>query len=177
MKNIILLTLSVNDFFFHKENPKINKEDQEKFISQMETIVTNPKYTGVVNISIPADSNRHVNVFKNRKPSSVSKLVLYTDESLLHGNNELTILTSDQNEELVYHASHFDFIFPPKDYEIHVCGLDVNGLMVPSIKELLNLGYTVKLYSGSIKPFRNTYKQISKISHPEFTYCSAKAAL
>lgn len=176
MKNIILLTLGVGDFFFHKEHSKISKDYQESFVNQISEITHNPKYTGVVNVTIPADTTKTVNVFAGRRPQSVSKLTLYSDASLLHVNNELKILSVDQ-EELLFNGNQFDFIFPPKDYEIHVCGLDVNGVMVSSIKELLDLNYTVKLYSGSIKPHKNTYKQINRLKHPAFTFCSQKSAI
>lgn len=176
MKNIILLTLGVNDFFFHKHNTKLSKEDQKAFVDHIESIVSNEKYLGVVNVTIPVDTNKHVNVFKNRRPQSVSRLNLFSDSNLLNAKNELK-LTSLDMEQIALDANQFDFIFPTKDYEIHVCGLDVNGLMVPIVQDLLNVGYTVKLYSGSIKPFKTTYKQISKISNPNFKYCSASSAL
>lgn len=177
MKNIILLVYGVNDFFFAKENNKISKEDQTSFVNHITTIVNNDRYKGVVNISIPVDTNRKINVFKDRRPQSVSNLTLFSDESLLHVNNELKLRSLD-NEDLLFHGNQFDFIFPTADYEIHACGLDVNGILPRSLQELIDVGYEVTLYSGSIKPFKNTYKQINKmIGSPNFQYRNQKSVV
>jgi hypothetical protein len=177
MKNIILLVYGVNDFFFSKENAKISKEDQAAFVSHISNIVNNERYKGVVNISIPVDTNKKINVFKDRRPQSVTNLTLYSDESLLHVNNELKLRSLD-DEDLLFNGDQFDFIFPAKDYEIHACGLDVNGILPKSLQELLNKDYEVTLYSGSIKPFKNTYKQINKmIGTPNFQYRNQKSAV
>lgn len=177
MKNIILLVYGVNDFFFAKDNNKISKEDQAKFVSHVTNIVNNPRYKGVVNISIPVDSNNKVNVFKERTEQSVSKLTLFTSEKMLSSENEL-IIKDYEGDNMRFSGNQFDFIFPQDDYEIHACGLDVNGILPDSLQEFLDLGYEVTLYSGSIKPFRNTYKQIHKLTGTKnFQYCSQKSAV
>lgn len=173
-KNIILLTIGVGDFFFSpSHNSKVVK--QEEFVSKVETILKKNQYSCVVNVSTPNDSTNVVNVFKDLRKQSVAKLVVHADQ-FLHPTNELSF-TSIDNDQLLFNGNDFDFILPPKDYDIHVLGIDINGIFNPAISELIKLGYNVTLYSDAIKPFKNTYKFISSLEkNKKFQYCSYKAA-
>jgi hypothetical protein len=172
-KNIILLTIGVGDFFFSpSHNSKV--ANQKEFVGKVEALLKRNTYKCVVNVSTPNDSTDNVNVFESLRPQSVVKLVVHADQ-LLHPTNELSLLSLD-NEVLLFNGNEFDHLLRPQDYDIHICGIDINGIFSTAISELIAKGYNVTLYSDAIKPFKNTYKFISSLDkNKKFQYCSYKA--
>ena len=88
--------------------------------------------------------------------------------------NEVKLVEED-NSSLLLNGNQLDYILPSKDFEIHLCGVDINGVYVNFIKELLEKGYVVYLYSDLIKRYRDTENNIKTIKHPNFKYCSHKS--
>ena len=60
----------------------------------------------------------------------------------------------------------------PQDYDIHICGIDINGIFVEAIDQLLDLGFDVTIYSDLIKPFSK--KTINHIRNSNVKFVSAK---
>ena len=73
----------------------------------------------------------------------------------------------------LFNGNQFDFIVRPQDYDIHICGIDINGIFVSAIDQLLSLGYHVTIYSDMIKPFSK--KTITHIKSSNVKFVSAKS--
>jgi hypothetical protein len=173
-KNIILIVAGVGDFFFGKNSYKnINKK--EELLGSIETIVEKDNYKAVVNLTTPHDTLDNINVFKNLRQQSVVTHTLHY-EKFLHKNNEIA-LTSVDNEEILLDGDQLDFVLRPQDYDIHICGVDVNGAFKSTIEDLLAAGYHVTVYSDAIRPFNSTAKYISGLNKTtsKFRYCSFKS--
>ena len=97
-------------------------------------------------------------------------------ESFLHRNNEISVTTQD-NEELLLDGDQFDFLLRPKDFDVHLCGIDLNGSFKNTIEDLLEKGFHVTVYSDAIRPFTSTSKYINSLNKttPKFRYCSHKS--
>ena len=173
-KNIILIVAGVGDFFFGKNSYKnINKK--EELLNSIETIVEKDNYKAVVNLTTPHDTLDNINVFKNLRQQSVVTHTLHS-EKFLHKNNEIAV-TSIDNEEILLDGDQLDFVLRPQDYDIHICGVDVNGAFKSTIEDLLAAGYHVTVYSDAIRPFNSTAKYISGLNKTtsKFRYCSFKS--
>ena len=173
-KNIILIVAGVGDFFFGKNSYKnINKK--EELLNSIETIVEKDNYKAVVNLTTPHDTLDNINVFKNLRQQSVVTHTLHS-EKFLHKNNEIA-LTSVDNEEILLDGDQLDFVLRPQDYDIHICGVDVNGAFKSTIEDLLAAGYHVTVYSDAIRPFNSTAQYISGLNKTTstFRYCSFKS--
>ena len=173
-KNIILIVAGVGDFSFGKNSYKnINKK--EELLNSIETIVEKDNYKAVVNLTTPHDTLDNINVFKNLRQQSVVTHTLHS-EKFLHKNNEIA-LTSVDNEEILLDGDQLDFVLRPQDYDIHICGVDVNGAFKSTIEDLLAAGYHVTVYSDAIRPFNSTAKYISGLNKTtsKFRYCSFKS--
>jgi hypothetical protein len=69
----------------------------------------------------------------------------------------------------------FSQLFPPHLYEVHICGVDLNGFYKDIIQELNHKNYKVVLYSDMIKRFKNTELNITAIKNKNFVYCSHRS--
>ena len=95
-KNVVLIVAGVGDFFFGSHSNK-SIDKKEKLLSNIEDIVNRGNYKAVTNLTTPHETTREVDVFKNVRPQSVVNFTLHSDE-LLHKNNELAILSIDNDE-------------------------------------------------------------------------------
>ena len=77
----------------------------------------------------------------------------------------------------MFNGNDLDFILPPKDYEIHIVGVDINGYFKGIIQDLLAKGYKVYLYSNMIKRYTDTEQFLRTIRNRNFEYCSSASAL
>ena len=172
-KNVVLIVAGVGDFFFGSHSNK-SIDKKEKLLSNIEDIVNRGNYKAVTNLTTPHETTREVDVFKNVRPQSVVNFTLHSDE-LFHKNNELAILSID-NDELLFDGDQLDFIFPSDSYDIHICGVDINGTFKGAIETLLAKDFHVTVYSDAIRPFKNTHKYIASLQNSnKFRYCSYKS--
>ena len=172
-KNVVLIVAGVGDFFFGSHSNK-SIDKKEKLLSNIEDIVNRGNYKAVTNLTTPHETTREVDVFKNVRPQSVVGFTLHSEE-FLHKNNELSLHTVD-NDTLLFDGDQFDFIFPESDFDVHICGVDINGSFRKTIESLLAKGYNVTVYSDAIRPFKHTHKYISSLQNaPAFRYCSYKS--
>ena len=104
-----------------------------------------------------------------------SSVLIYLRFANLHKNNELSLVSLD-SEELLFDGDQFDFIFPSSQYDVHICGVDINGTFKNTIETLLDKEYHVTVYSDAIRPFKNTHKYIASLQNSnKFRYCSFKS--
>ena len=174
-KNTILIVSGAGDFFF-SANPSRKISKKEELLETIKTVVGNKAYSAVVNLTTINDTTDSVNVFKGLRKQSVIDFTLHSDK-FLHSNNEM-VITSVDGDDVVRDGDQFDFLFRPEEYEVHLCGVDLNGTFKSVIEDLLAAGYQVVVYSDVFRPFTPTTKLINKINKttPKFRYCSYKSA-
>lgn len=172
-KKVVLIVAGAGDFFFGSQSNKtIDKKD--KLLGSIQEIVDRKNYKAVVNLTTPHETFKEVNVLRNVRPQSVIGFTLHSEE-FFHKNNELSLL-SLENEVLLQDGDQFDFLFPSSDFDIHICGVDINGAFRKTIETLLDKEYQVTVYSDAIRPFKHTHKYISSLQNkPSFRYCSFKS--
>lgn len=176
-KNKILLVTGIADTYFSNSSDKKLDYGQElvsKVKDYINVIGNTSVYNCIVNLTNTYDTVKDINVVSN--VNNKNKLVHYKmfNPSLFDTWNSFSLL-ENKTETQEYNAKAFDYIFPSKDYEIHICGVDINGFYKDIIKELIKKGYTVYLYSDLIKRFKNTEAGISSIKNKNFIYCSYKS--
>lgn len=173
-KNVVLIVAGVGDQFFSAHSNK-TIDKKEKLLGNIQEIVKRNNFKAVTNLVTPHETFKEVDVLSGVRPQSVVGFTLHSEE-FLHKNNELSLFSVD-GEELLYDGDHFDFIFPSSDFDVHICGVDVNGVFRKTIESLLDKDYQVTVYSDAIRPFKHTHKYISSLQNtPEFRYCSFKSA-
>ena len=173
-KNIILIVAGVGDFFFGTDSNKVIK-NKESLLDSLQTIVAKNNYKAVVNLTTPHDTLDSINIFSQIRKQAVVDFTLHS-ESFLHKNNEISITTHD-NDTVLVDGDQFDFLLRPKDFDIHICGIDLNGSFKDTIEGLLAKGFHVTVYSDAIRPFTSTSKYINSLNKttPKFRYCSHKS--
>ena len=175
-KHRILITTGIADTFFSETSPrKLEygfelKDKIEKMVSYTGTKV----YSNFISLNTQFDSNKIVNVFKHLPSSKVLTCNL-NEYSITHSWNIFKTTETDNLTSVLVNGSDFDFIFPPEEYEVHLCGVDLNGFYKDIIGELLSLKYKVYLYSDLMKRFKNTEVAITNIKDKNFEYCSHRS--
>lgn len=175
-KNKILLVTGIGDTFFSPNSSKKLEYggDLESKISKVVKTIGSRVYKNFINLNTSFDTNKDINVFKDLANTKVLNYKLQLEDSLFSQWNHLITTTLD-NETKIINASDLDFILPPQNYEIHICGVDLNGFYKTIIPELLAKGYKVVLYSDLMKRFKNTEAVVTSIKHKNFEYCSYKS--
>lgn len=176
-KNKLLIVAGIGDTYFSSDSVRQVSRGVE--VADKATKLLKDKldqYYGVVNLTF---STEYWNKVKPFEPVSPTRLVnfLTTSSSFLNTSNEISLVDSQTKETLLFNGDTFDFLFPEKDFEIHICGLDFNGVFKPVITELLSKGYKVYLYSDMIKCFAETRQFITSVHNRNFEHCSHKTAL
>lgn len=175
-KNKILLVSGVGDTFF---SPKSRKhlthgaDLGDKIVKHVDTNVS--EYYGVINLTTPTEYWLDINPFSKVLPTRLINVVL-NSAKLLDVSNEIALKNIEQ-EVALFNGNDLDFILPPKDFEIHICGVDINGIYKTVIQELLDKGFKVYLYSDMIKRYKETEQFIKSVRNRNFEYCSSKFAL
>ena len=173
-KNTVLIIAGVADFFFGSNSTKSIK-NKESLLEGVQNIVDKKNYKSIINLTTPHETFNSVNPLKAVRPQSIINFTLHSEE-FLHKNNEISLTTQD-NDRLLLDGNQLDFLLRPEDYDIHICGIDLNGSFKNIIEELLDKGYHVTVYSDAIRPFTSTSKYISSLikTTPKFRYCSHKS--
>lgn len=175
-KNKILLVSGVGDTFFSPKSRKFlthKAELGDKITQHINSKIED--YYGVINLTLPTEYWLDVNPFEAVSPTRLINVVLNSNR-LLDISNEISLKNVHQ-ENMLFNGNELDFILPPDDFEIHICGVDVNGIYKPVIQELLAKGFKVYLYSDMIKRYKETEQYIKSVRNRNFEYCSSKLAL
>lgn len=176
-KNKILLVSGVGDTFFSTKSRKqltYGFELGEKITKHVATNVE--EYYGVINLTTPTEYWAEVKPFTPVQDTRLINVVLNSNK-FLDVSNEISIKDSESNKPLLFNGNDLDFLLPSKDFEIHIVGVDMNGIYQDIIKTLLEKSYKVFLYSDMIKRYRETEPFIRSIRNKDFEYCSSKLAL
>lgn len=176
-KNRILITTGIADTFFSEGSTrKLEYGFELKDKIEKMVMATNTKvYSNFININTQFDTNKTINVFKNIENSKVLSCNLNVENTLAHSWNIFKTTELDNTTQILINGSDFDFVFPPEAYEIHICGVDLNGFYKDIIPQLLKLKYKVFLYSDLMKRFKNTEVAITGIKDKNFEYCSHRS--
>lgn len=175
-KNKLLLVSGVGDTFFSTKSRKqltYGFELGEKITKHIQNNID--QYYGVINLTTPTEYWSEVQPFSPVKNSRLINVVLNSNK-FLDISNEISVKDTN-NESLLFNGNDLDFLLPSKDFEIHIVGVDMNGIYQDIIKTLLDKGYKVYLYSDMIKRYRETEPFIRSIRNRDFEYCSSKLAL
>lgn len=175
-KNKILLVSGVGDTFFSTKSRKqltYGFELGEKVVQHIAKNVD--QYFGVINLTTPTEYWSEVRPFAPVAETRLLNVVLNSNK-LLDISNEISMKDA-QGDTLLFNGNDLDFLLPPKDFEFHIVGVDMNGIYQDIIKSLLEKGYKVFLYSDMIKRYRETEPFIRSIRNKDFEYCSHKLAL
>jgi len=175
-KNKILLVSGVGDTFFSTKSRKqltYGFELGQKITDHIAGNVS--QYYGVVNLTTPSEYWSEVQPFTPVAPTRLINVLLNSNK-FLDVSNEISLKNVDK-EPMLFNGNDLDYLIPSKDYEVHICGVDINGIYQDVIKSLLDKGYKVYLYSDMVKRYRETETFIRGIRDRNFSYCSSKAAL
>lgn len=171
-KNVVLIIAGAGTHFLGPQSKKTIK-NKETLLTNLETLANRKNNKAVVNLTTSTDTLDGINVFKNVRKEALVKVTLHSDD-ILSNKNELLINTHE-GEEHRLDGDYFDFVFRPKDYEIQICGIDLNGALKNTIESLLEKGYKVTVFSDAVRPFTNTAQYINSLSrNSKFQYCSYK---
>lgn len=174
-KNKLLLATGIDDTFFSTNSRRHLIHGIElgakivKYIDEQKD-----QYFGVINLAIPTAYYKDITPFEPIAPTRLINVVLNSN-SLLNISNEVSLI-NDEKEVMLFNGNELDFLAPPKDFEIHIIGVDVNGIYKQIIPELLEKGYKVYLYSDMIKRFKDSEPFFRSIRNRNFEYCSSSSA-
>lgn len=172
MKKVALIAFGIADGYCHQDSSRLINIGPELFSRVKETLKSSGSTLGAyVSVNNPSDSFNFVNVSGLIPETKIINFKLCID-SFLHPNNEITI-TDHSNNKILFDGDKLDFILRPQDYDIHICGIDINGVFIEAIDQLIKLGFNVTIYSDLIKPFSK--KTINHIRNSNVRFVSAKS--
>lgn len=172
----ILIVAGVGDALC-SSNSRKKIRDNEAFVEKIQNVIETLQgkdVNGVVNFHYPTDSFKDVDVFSKVKPTQRVDMRIHT-KGFLSKDNEL-VLNAHDKESLLFNGSDFSYIFRPQEYEVCICGIDLHGIFVETIEQLLEEGYSVKLFSDAANLLPTTRKYIAGLSKKKFQFCSYKSA-
>lgn len=172
MKKVALIAFGIADGYCHTESQRLINNGPELFNKVHSILKDSGSVLGAyVSVNNPADTFRYIN-FNNIVPQTKIINFKLCSNEFLHLNNEIS-LTDYSNDTMLFDGNQLDFILPPKDYDIHICGIDINGVFINAINSLIKLGYSVTVYSDAIKPFSK--RTILHIKDSDVKFVSAKS--
>lgn len=150
---------------------KNNKEVVNKVETSLNHIKNLNRSFGVINLNYSSDTRKDVDVFKSFSKTKVVDVRL-NSRTMFNSANEIVINTHD-NDSLLFNGDQIDYLFRPSEYEVILMGIDLHGMMVESIKELLSMGFKVKLLKDTLSTFPKAMTEIKSLFKEEnFEFCS-----
>lgn len=153
MKKNILLVFGIGDSFCSKNSPRVLKNG-EKLAADIESLIKNNKrdYYGIVRVNELFDKQEDVNIFKSVQKSRLVEVKLFANP-LENRTNHIAIPSLAEKADEVQNGDNFLWIFRPEDFNFHICGIDINGIFIPTLKSMIEAKSDVTVYSDVIKPF------------------------
>jgi hypothetical protein len=160
MKQTMLFLFGIGDTFFHRRSLDMS--------SKLEALLTDPKkeYFGVTRFNKSADIHRDCPIDKILSLPTVASRVI--DVKLCSNdpfsvNNQISVPDTANDDVKLLDGDQLDHLIPPGKFDIHIAGIDINGIFIPLVKQLKAMGYSVTVYSDIIKPFnKGTIESIQK---------------
>lgn len=156
----MLFLFGIGDTFFHKRSMDMSKK--------IESLLLNPKkdYFGVTRFNKSADIHRECPIDKILSMENVASRVI--DVKLCSNdpfsiNNQISVPDTVNDDVKLLDGNQLDHLIPSDKFDIHIAGIDINGIFIPLVKQLKAMGYNVTVYSDIIKPFnKGTIESIQK---------------
>lgn len=173
-RNRVLFVTGVGDTLF---SPTSSKKTEYGFdlAERIKTLITstgNKVFSAYVNSIQLNDRNNVVNLFEHTLNPVINFKNIVPDQFNVY--NSFTINELDGGTRTI-NATDFDFILPPKHYEIHICGADFYGSLEKLVNDLLALGYVVRVYNDLIKRHKSVDEVLKNIKNKNFRYTSHKS--
>jgi hypothetical protein len=152
-KRNVLFIFGVGDTFCYKDSHKFLKAG-EKILTDVSNLIEEDKkkYFGYINLLEFNDHNKKVNPLKNAKASKVIDFRMY-DQKVFSKQNFMSLTGVDGVADITMEAQNLPFVLPPEDFNIFICGIDINGAFMNTIDSLITEGYHVTVFSDIIKPY------------------------
>ena len=157
----MLFLFGIGDTFFSERSKRCIKRSSD-IAGKVERALSNEKkdFFGVVRFNEPSDTFNKVNVTEGVPSSRIIDVKLCSNDPF-GINNQISIPDETNSEEVILNGDQLDHLIKADEYEIHVAGIDINGIFIPLINKLIDRGYDVTVYSDAIKPYnRNTIDEI-----------------
>ena len=161
MKKTMLFLFGFGDTFCDTKSHRCIKRGLE-LVNQSLELLANPKYNfyGVVRVNEPSDTFNTIDIGKHVNPNRLIDVKLCAN-SLFSNNNQISIPGS--GGDTILDGNQLDFVISPEDFNISIAGIDINGIFINSIDELIDRGFSVNVFSNIIKPFtKSTIDSIKK---------------
>lgn len=175
-KKVVLVVAGITDTLC-SSNSRKKIRNNEELVSKVKNVikrVNDSNYTALVNFSYPSDPMKDVNVFEDYPETRVVNIKIHSN-SFIRKDNEIAIMDHDGNE-LLFNGDDFSFLFRPEEYDVYLCGIDLNGIFTNTIKELLDQGYSVKAFSDCLSALSRTRDYINTLQrNKNFEFCSYKS--
>ncbi len=91
---------------------------------------------------------------------------------MFHVNNEIAI-RDYEGDTMLFNGNQLDWLLRPQDYEVHILGVDINGVFIDTLNFLVKKGYNITVYSDAIKPYSK--KTIMHIKNTGVKFTSIKS--
>ena len=153
----MLLLFGIGDTFFSEKSRRCIKRAPDIY-TKIEKAIKNDKnhFFGAVRFNEPADTFNQINI-NTLIPTSRIIDVKLCSNTPFGINNQIAIPDISTGEEVLLNGDQLDFLIRPEEFEVHIAGIDINGIFIKLIQQLLAKEYEVIVYSDAIKPYnRNT---------------------
>lgn len=169
MSNIALILVGIEDSFLSPKSTK-NVKDRDELINNLQQAMNLKRYKAVINVRNNRSTTDNVSLLDGVPKTQLITYTMHSD-SFNDPLNELKLNTID-GEQVLLDGNQLDFVLPPKDYTIHLAGIDVNGIFKDIVELFLGLGYKVAIYSDASRPLQTTYKYINGLPRSSFKHGS-----
>ena len=161
MKKSVLFVFGMGDTFFSERSKRCIKRSGD-ISAKVEKAINSDRndFFGVVRFNEPSDTFYKVNIADMVKTSRIIDVKLCSNQPF-GVNNQISIPDETNDDTVLLNGDHLDHLIRPGEFDIHIAGIDINGIFIPLIKQLLDKGFDVTVYSDAIKPYnRGTIEAI-----------------
>lgn len=156
MKKTMLFLFGIGDTFLSSKSRRCIRRHDE-VIAKVDKAIENGKdgYFGVVRFNEPSDTFVDVNPYAIFPSSRIIDVKLCSNDPF-DMNNEIKLFDGTNDAEVVLHGNQLDHVIRPEDFDVHIAGIDINGVFIPLIDKMLAGGFDVTVYSDAIKPYNRS---------------------